>query len=73
MSWVLEQLDGSTDEDIHGIDWGKRGRACVVATPALFVRAMTAFLSMKSTTLTILAVASRSGQALAGADGVMIS
>ena len=72
MSWVLEQLDGATDEDMRGIDWGKRGRACVVAAPALFAEAMRAFLSMKSTTLTILAVASRSGQALADAEAARL-
>ncbi len=72
MSWVLEQLDGATDEDMRGIDWGKRGRACVVAAPALFAEAMRAFLSMKSTTLMILAVASRSGQALADAEAARL-
>ena len=72
LSWVLEQLDGTTEEDIHGIDWGKRGRACVVAAPALFAEAMTIFLSMKSTTLTILAVASRSDQALTDAEAARL-
>ncbi len=46
------------------MDWGKQGLAFFVGSSALFDEAMAAFLSMKSTTLTVLAVASRSDQEL---------
>ncbi len=72
LSWILERLDGNGGEEIHRLDWGKQGLAFVVGTSALFDKAMAAFLAMKSTTLTVLAVVSRSGRELTDAQAARL-